>query len=318
VIIGQPRRFYGVGRDPYSFNKQIPKPKEIIMSSKILVTGATGNVGSKVVEQLSAAGIAVRAAVQSTSKATKIKSAGVEPVEFDFTRPETLPAAFDGVEKVFLLTPFVPNMVELGLRAVNAAKKAGVKYIVRLSAMGANFEPSFPLGHWHREVEKAVESSKIPYTILRPNSFMQNYSTALSGDIKTQSAFYLPMGDAKLSVIDTRDIAFVAAELLRNPGHEGQTYELTGPDALSNYDVAEILSKVTGRKINYISVPEEGARKGMKDAGMPDWTIDALNELFAVQRAGKMGTVSSAVERITKRKPISFSQFAVDHLAAFK
>ena len=167
------------------------------MPSKILVTGATGNVGSKVVERLSATGASVRASVQSSSKADKLKNAGVEPVEFDFTNPETLRAAFDGVEKVFLLTPFVPNMVELGLRAIEAAKKAGVKYIVRMSAMGADAEPAIQLGKWHREVEKAVESSGIPYTILRPNSFMQNYSTALSGDIKAQSAFYLPVGDAK-------------------------------------------------------------------------------------------------------------------------
>ena len=288
------------------------------MSSKTLVTGATGNVGSKVVEHLSSAGIAVRATVQSTSKATKIKNTGAEPVEFDFTRPETLATAFDGVEKVFLLTPFVPNMVELGVRAVNAAKKAGVKYIVRMSAMGANLEPAIKLGQWHREVEKAVESSGIPYTILRPNSFMQNYSGALSGDIKRQSAINLPDGDAKMSYIDTRDIASVAATVLTNTGHEGQTYDLTGPEALSNYEVAEIISKVIGRRITYISLPEEGARADAKQAGMPDWIIDVLMELHAIIRVGKLATVSSAVERITRRKPISFFQFAADHLVAFK
>ena len=288
------------------------------MPSKILVTGATGNVGSKVVEQLSAAGIPVRAAVQSTSKAARIKEAGAEPVEFDFTRPETLAAAFDGVEKVFLLTPFVPNMAELGVRAVNAAKKAGVKYIVRMSALGANLKPAIKMGQWHREVEKAVESSSIPYTILRPNSFMQNYSGALSGDIKAQSAINLPDGDAKMSYIDTRDIASVAATVLTHAGHEGQTYDLTGPEALSNYEVAEVISKAIGRKITYISLPEEGARADAKQAGMPDWIIDALMELHAIIRAGKLATVSSAVERITRRKPISFSQFAADHLTAFR
>jgi len=288
------------------------------MSSKILVTGATGNVGSKVVERLSASGASVRAAVQSASKAANLKSAGVEPVEFDFTKPETMRAALNGVEKVFLLTPFVPNMVELGLAAIDAAKKAGVKYIVRMSAMGAEIEPVIQMGKWHGELEAAVKTSGIPYTILRPNSFMQNFSTMLSGDIKAQSAFYLPLGDAKISMIDTRDIAAVAAELLTNPGREGQTFELTGPVALSNYEVAEILSKFAGRKISYISVAEDAARKGMKDSGMPDWAVDAVLELYGIERAGNLATVSLSVDMLIHRRPIAFAQFAAENLEAFK
>lgn len=144
------------------------------MPTTILVTGATGNIGSHVVKQLTAVGATVRAAVQTTSKVEAIKGPRVQLVELDFNKPETLRAAFQGVERVFLLTPVVANMAELGIKSVEEAKRAGVKYIVRSSALGADAEPGIRLGRWHREVEKTIESSGIPFTILRPNSFMQN------------------------------------------------------------------------------------------------------------------------------------------------
>jgi uncharacterized protein YbjT (DUF2867 family) len=136
------------------------------MTSAILVTGATGNIGSKVVKQLSVIGANVRAAVRRSTDVDEIKGAKVELVEFDFDKPEIIGAAFKGVEKLFLLTPFVPNMVEMGANLVERAKKVGIKHIVRLSAMGADIEPGITLGRWHREVEKMVEVSGIPYYVL--------------------------------------------------------------------------------------------------------------------------------------------------------
>ncbi len=199
------------------------------MPSTILVTGATGNVGGKVVKQLTAVGAKVRAAVQPTSKVDSIKATGAELVELDFNKPETLRAAFKGVDKVFLLTPFVPNMVELGTQAIEQAKRAGVKHIVRMSAMGADATPGIQLGRWHREVETRLEASAIPLTILRPNSFMQNYANMLGHSIKTQSAFYLPMGDGKVSIVDTRDIAAVAVEALTKTDMRGGLMKLPDP-----------------------------------------------------------------------------------------
>jgi uncharacterized protein YbjT (DUF2867 family) len=271
-----------------------------------------------VVKQLSALRENVRAAVQRSSNIDQIKDTGAELVELDLNKPETLHAAFKGVEKVFLLTPFVPNMVEIGADLVKEAKKAGVKYIVRLSAMGAEIEPGITLGRWHREVEKAIEGSGIPYTILRPNGFMQNYANFMGQTIKTQSAFYLPLGDSKTSYVDTRDIASVSVEALTKSGHEGKVYNITGPESLSNYQIAEILSKVASRKINYVNVSDDDARKGMQSANMPDWMVDALMELHNIQRAGYASDVLPVVERVTGRKPISFAQFAGDYADAFK
>jgi len=288
------------------------------MSGTVLVTGATGNVGSQVVKQLVARGVRVRAAVRQAGKADTIKGSGVDLVELDFDQPESLRSVFQGVEKVFLLTPFVANMVELGNRAVEAARKAGVQLLVRMSALGADAEPGIQLGRWHREVENAIESSRIPFTILRPNSFMQNYSTMLSGTIRSQNSFYLPMGEGTISLIDTRDIAAVAVEALTQVGYDCVAYDLTGPEALSNGEIAELLSKVTGRKIHYLSIPDEDARKGMKQGGMPDWAIDALMELYALNRAGRTAAVMPSVQQVTGRKPITFAQFAQDHADAFK
>jgi len=288
------------------------------MAGIILVTGATGNVGSHVVRQLSAIGVPVRAAVRSARESVSIKGPGVELVELDFNQPGSLRAAFQGVEKVFLLTPFVPDMVELAHRAVEETRNANVRLIVRLSAMGADTEPGIQLGRWHREVERAIESSRVPFTILRPNSFMQNYSNLYSATIKSQNAFYLPMGEGKVSLIDVRDIAAVAVEALTQVGYDCVSYDLTGPEALSNTEIAEILSRVTGRKIRYVAVTDGEARKSMTQAGIPEWAVDALMELYAVNRAGHTAAVTPAVQQITGKKPITFARFAADHADAFK
>ncbi|OGP78263.1 MAG: NAD(P)-dependent oxidoreductase [Deltaproteobacteria bacterium RBG_16_49_23] len=288
------------------------------MANRILVTGATGNIGLQIVKQLSVLGENVRAAVHSAKNVPIIKEAGAEPVELDFNRPETLRDAFRGIEKVYLLTPLVPNMVEMGAHLVEEAKKGGVKYIVRSSGLGADIEPGITLSRWHREIEKMIEASGIPYTFLRPNSFMQNYANLFGYTIKTQNAFYLPVGDGKAALVDVRDIAAAAAAVLTKSGHENRAYNLTGPEALSNHEVAEILSKVTGRKINYVNVSEDDARRGMREAGMPEVIVEALIELYAIQRAGYTAALSPDVERVTGKKPMSFNQFATDYVEAFK
>jgi len=285
------------------------------VTNTILVTGATGNVGSQVVQQLIAAGINPRVAVRSVKKADALKQAGAELVEMDLDKPETVQPAFEGVDKVFLVSPFVPNMVELAAILVEAAKKANLKQIVRLSALA---QPGITLSKWHGEVEKMIEDSGIPFTFLRPNGFMQNFTNSMADTIKTQNAFYMPVGDGKVSLVDTRDIAAVAVAALTNTGHEGKAYVITGPEALSNQQVASILSQVLGRTINYVDVPEDAARQGMQSAGMPDLLVNALLELYASYKAGQASTVSPAVEQVTGKTPISFEQFARDYAEAFR
>ena len=292
--------------------------EELMMTSTILVTGSTGNVGSQVVKQLAAIGAKVRGAVHSTSKANALKDLGVEPVELDFNKPETIQAALAGVEKIYFLTPLVPNMVEIAASFVEAAKQAQVKHIVRQSALGATAHVNITLSKWQHEVENIIEKSGIPFTFLRPNSFMQNYANALGRMIKTESAFYLPLENAKVSLVDIRDIAAVAVAVLTQKGHEGKAYEITGSEAISNEQIAEIISSVVGRKINYVSISEEEACQNFRKAKGLTEPVEALIELYGFQRAGYGSVVSPVVEQITGKKPISFDQFARDYAEAFR
>lgn len=280
------------------------------MSNTILVTGSTGNVGSQVVQQLIASGVTPRVAVRSISKAESLKKAGAEPVEMDLDRPETVQSALTGVDKVFLVSPFVPNMVELTAILIEAAKRANVQQIVKLSALA---QPGIALSKWHLEMENAIASSGISFTFLRPNGFMQNFVNAMAETIKSDNAFYLNAGDGKVSFVDTRDIASVAVAALITSGHEGQSYTITGSQALSHAESASILSQVLGRTINYVDVPEDVVRQGMQGAGMPEPTVNALLELYAIYKAGQAATVSPVVEQVTGKQPISFEQFAKDY-----
>jgi uncharacterized protein YbjT (DUF2867 family) len=227
--------------------------------------------------------------------------------------------ALKGHEAFFSLTPLVENLVETGKMAVQAAKAAGIKKIVRSSAQGAGPDAGIDLGRWHYAVEKAVEGSGIPFTILRPANFMQNYlNFGTPETIKGQSAFYSPLGEAKVSPVDTRDISGVAANVLVESGHAGKRYDLTGGESLSNAEIAGLFSKALGRTISHVSIPETAASEAMAKAGTPPWLVHLLTELNAVGKAGYLAAVKPDVEQILKRKPITFAQFIQDHLATFK
>lgn len=286
------------------------------MSITVLVTGSTGTIGTQVIKQLLAhPGVIVRAAVRSPQKADGVRALGAEPVEFDWSRPETLRAAVQGVDKVFLLTPFSPDQVELAQRLIDEAKAAGVKHIVKLSAFGCEYEPGIQLGRWHRAIEKAIEAAGVPYTFVRPNNFMENlvnyYPPAPDGNI------YLPFGQGAVSWVDGRDVAAVAVAALLGSGHEGKAYPVSGSEALSMEQVAQILSEATGRTIRFVDVPEEAARGAMLGMQMPEWMVSAMMELHALNKANYASAVVPTVQEITGRAPRSFRDFARDNAAAW-
>jgi len=291
------------------------------LTETILITGATGTVGSEVVRQLSAKGenIIVKAAARSATDNTFEKLNRVQVVQLDYDKPDSLAIALKGVDKLFLLTPFQSNMVDLTSNLVSEAKKAKVKYIAKQSVMGADAEPGITPGRLHRQAEKIIEESGILFTFLRPNFFMQNFVNYYSNLIRSQGAFYIPAGDAKVSFVDVRDIAAVAVKSLVNDNQQkGRTYNITGGEALSYGQAAEILSKAVGKKINYVNVTDQDARNGMKDMSMDEWTIKSMIELFEITRAGYVSEISPIVEQVTGNKPITFSQFAKDYAGAFK
>ena len=246
----------------------------------------------------------------------------VKPVQIDYNKPDTIEEAFKDVDRLFLLTPFQSNMVELSSNLVNVAKKkktGAVKHIVKLSVMGADAEPGITGGRLHRLAENIIEESGISYTFLCPNFFMQNFINFFSQTIKEQDAFYVPAGDGKVSFVDVRDIAGVAVQALLNESKHGRkAYNITGPNAISYAQAAEILSNEIGRKIKYVDISEDQAREGMKAIGMDEWFINSMMELFSITRAGYVSDVSPAIEEVTGKKPITFSEFAKDYSRAFK
>jgi len=287
------------------------------MATTILVTGATGTIGKKVVERLaSTAGVTVRAAVRSTEKAPAFPGANVVPTIVDHDRPESYEAALSGVDRLFLLTPFAQESAAYGKRLVDVAKAKGVKRIVKQSAFGAEMEPGIQLGREHREVEKHIEASGIAYTFLRPNNFFKNflgyYPPQKDGNI------YLPWGTSACSFIAAGDIAEVAAIALTAPGHEGKAYTLTGPEAITVAQAAHAIGEVTGRKIAYVDVPEAAARKSMLDYGMSTWMVDGMMELHAIDKAGYAAVVTDAFPTVTGHKATTFLEFARKNAAAWK
>lgn len=287
------------------------------MSITILVTGATGTIGTQVIKQLTAhPGVKVRAAVRSTAKADALRELGAEPVEFEWSRPETFTAALQGADKLFLLTPFAPDQVELAQRLIDAAKAAGIKHIVKLSALGCDNEPGIQLGRWHHAVERAIQAAGIPYTFLRPNNFMENfigyYPPAPDGNI------YLPFGQGAVSWVDGRDVAAVAVAALLGHGHEGKVYTLTGGEALTIDQIAAQIAEATGRTIRFVDVPEEAARSAMLGMQMPAWMVNAMMELNGINKAGYAAAITPTVQEITGSAPRSFRDFARENAAAWQ
>ncbi len=261
----------------------------------------------------------MRAGVRSLIKGDNLKRLpGVELVEINFERPESLAVAFTGVNTAFLITPFTADQVEMAQKLTDAAQAAGVRHVVRLSASGAEVEPGIQLGQWHRQAEDYLKSSGLNYTLLRPGSFMQNFVHQYAPSIKAENAFYLPMGNGRVSYIDVRDIGDVAAQILLHPDeHTQMAYTLTGPQALSGYEIAEVFSSATGRPIEYLDVPEEAARAAMQQQNLPDWMTESLLELNAISRAGYASGVTSDVQQIIGRPPYTFEEFAVTYRDCF-
>lgn len=275
----------------------------------ILVTGATGKVGAEVVRALQAARAPFRAGLRSPGK-TK----GYEAVAFDLDRPETFGPALAGIDELFLLSS---GGTEREIPVVEAAKKAGVRHIVKLSVWGAEKE-DFAFARHHRAVEKRIEASGLPWTFLRPNGFMQNFSTSLAPAILTQAAFYFPF-DFSHSIVDARDIAAVAARVLTNAGgHARKAYALSGPESLSNPRIAEKLSAATGKAIRFVEIPEAAFRAALLESGLPVAYADDYLDLLRYYRTGGGEGVTPDVAKVTGRPATSFDQFASAHVGAWR
>jgi uncharacterized protein YbjT (DUF2867 family) len=282
----------------------------------ILVTGASGTVGRAVLNEVLRSGAKHKAMYRSADEAAKAPSA-TQTVIADFAKKETLAPALRDVESVYLVCSPIPDLVQLEGNMIDASVAAGVKHIVLNSALGAgDYAKSFP--SWHRKVEDKLKGTGISFTILRPNSFHQNVLTYYAPSIRAQGAFYGGMGNARVSFLDVRDIAVVAAKALAGGEHSGKTYELNGPEALTYTALAEKISKHAGRPAQYVNIPGDAQRKAMLDQGMPGWQVDALLDLQEYYTSGKGGAVDQLLPKLLGRPPISMDGFLSEFAAEFR
>jgi uncharacterized protein YbjT (DUF2867 family)/predicted SnoaL-like aldol condensation-catalyzing enzyme len=241
----------------------------------------------------------------------------IATVVADFAAPDSLKRALTGIDSVFLVCSPIPQLVELEINMIEAAKQSGVKHLVLNSALGAGDYPkSFPV--WHRTVEDRLKASGLGYTILRPNSFMQNILAYNAPSIRAQGAFYGAAGDAKYSYLDVRDIATAAANIFASPSaHRGNVYELNGPEAVTLSELAGRISMAANRMVTYVNIPEEAQRKGMMDLGMPEWQVTALLDLQRYYIGGQGGEVTDVLPTLLGKQPVTLDQFLVEFKDSF-
>lgn len=284
---------------------------------RIFIAGAAGNIGSALVEELEDRD-AIVAGVHSLESAESVAAKGVEARAFDFADTESMASAMAGCDRLFLVLPFAEQLARYGRAAVDAAKAAGVEYVVRSSAYGASSDAHWRLGREQGMVDQFVEDSGIPFTVLRPNSFMQNFTGALAPMVRS-GVIKLPEEDYAVSYIDARDIAACAARLLTdNEGHAGNFYALTGPAGLTLRQVAETIAAAAGTGVEYVPVEEEAYIAALDEAGVPEWNRNMLVSLSRVIKLGMMGNVTQAVEYLTGAPARTFHGFAAEFAGAWK
>jgi uncharacterized protein YbjT (DUF2867 family) len=293
-------------------------------SQTILITGATGSNGIEILKLLAAQNICVRAMVRDIRKAHSLFQAqgyAVEPskielVEGDLDVPETLLTPLGGVNRAFLLTNSTDRAEAQQIAFVEVARYSRVEHIVKLSQLHANQNSPVRYLRYHAAVESAIQASGMTYTFLRPNLYMQGL-LGFRSTIKDKNAFYAAAGEAKVSIVDVRDIAAVAVAALTESGHEGKTYDLTGPQALTHAQIAAHLSIALGHPIAFVDVPLEVMREAMTGMGMPIWQADGLIEDYAHYKRGEAAAVTNDIEEATGTAPRSFNTFAHDYAAMF-
>ena len=277
---------------------------------KILITGATGNVGGELVKICSRENVEVVAAVSDLAKSSSQFPSGIEPREFDFTRPETYAGAMRDVSKVFLMRPpAISNVRRDIFPFLEYCRRERVEQIVFLSLLGAEKLSFTP----HRKIELEILRLDVPYTFLRPSFFMQNLATTHRDEIKNENEIFVPAGKGKTSFVDVRDVAFAAFTSLSGAQHLNKSYELTGSEALSYFEVAEILSDVLKKPIAYRnpSLLSFIWRSWQKHKNLSFVLVMAI--IYTTARFGQAGLITERLPKLLGRNPISFRQFAEDY-----
>jgi (4-alkanoyl-5-oxo-2,5-dihydrofuran-3-yl)methyl phosphate reductase len=282
----------------------------------IFVTGASGTVGREVVAQLLALDVPVRALTRDPARAKIDPRAAI--ITGDTTQPETFAHRLKGSDALFSVV-FGPRMAAEEGALARVARDAGVKHIVKLSALGAGGDsgPRVGIAGWHEAAEKELAASGVPYTLVQATAFMSNLFFQRE-PIARMGKLFSNYGDGKLPFIHPRDIAAVAVKALTSPGHEGKAYPVTGGEALSMHEVARLLGDAIGRKIEYVPVSDEAAADSFRKHGLPGEVVEALLPFGKIVREGRASAVSPAVRNVTGRDPLTYAAWVKEYAAAFQ
>jgi uncharacterized protein YbjT (DUF2867 family) len=285
------------------------------MPARTLVIGATGTVGRHVLHALLARGVPVAAL---SSRPDAVLPAGVSRAVGDLRDPASLAPAMAGIERLFLLLPLVPDKAQLATNALAAARAAGVQHVVRSSAIGADAASPVAISRLQGEIDAQVAASGIPYTLLRPSGFMQNYAGFGAAMIRA-GRYFAAHGDGATGLIDAADIGAAAAAVLADPApHAGAAYTLTGSRAWTDAQAMAVIAAALGREVAYVAVPDAAARAALAPLGIPDAVLDWLDSLNASIRRGELAALTDDVQRLTGRAPTPFEDFVQRHLDAWR
>jgi uncharacterized protein YbjT (DUF2867 family) len=283
---------------------------------KIGITGATGTIGRSLVSLLGAQDVNVRAIVRDPAAAVRTLGAGVEVVPGDLTQPHSLVTALDGVDALFLACGNVPEQVDYEVAVIEAAAQVGVRRVVKLSARGAAFGSPVTYWHWHGLIEQHLRASGVPAVVLQPGFLMTNLLGSAE-QVRRYGMIFAPAGHAPIGMVHPADVAAAAVTALMADGHDGRTYVITGPQAITYADVAQELSIALGRPVGYVDTPPAGAGQAMREAGLPPVVVEEFLRVFEALRAGVQAVTTPDAEELIGRRPRPFATFARDHAQIF-
>ena len=283
----------------------------------ILITGATGKTGSATAKSLGEKGERFRALIRNEEKKEGLESLGGEVVIGSIENTDVVNQSMQGVKTVLVLLPNSESQLALEKQLVDSAKQAGVERIVKMSSIEATPDAKSPIPKLHLESEEYIKQSGLEWTMIKPNFYMQNL-LASAGTIKDQGKIFLPMGEGKTGMIDTTDVGTVIAKVLSEDGHESMNHEITGPEILSFYEVAEIFSKALGKQVDYVDVPMDAYKETLGQFLTNQWHLDAVIDLFKGIAEGGIEDKTNTFNELTGETPKSLSQFLAENSFIFK
>ena len=283
----------------------------------ILITGATGKTGYAKAKSRGEKGETFRALIRNEEKKEGLESLGGEVVIGSIENTEVVNQSMQGVKTVLVLLPNSESQLALEKQLVDSAKQAGVERIVKMSSIEATPDATSPIPKLHLESEEYIKQSGLAWTMIKPNFYMQNL-LASAGTIKEQGKIFLPMGDGKTGMIDTTDVGKVLAKVLSEDGHESMNHEITGPEILSFYEVAEIFSQVLGKQVDYVDVPMDAYKETLGQFLTNQWHLDAVIDLFKGIAEGGIEDKTDTFNELMGETPKSLSQFLAENSFIFK